>query len=120
MVLGEIRREKEKAEAELYKKVLAEAGLGADRAFDHSKETEQAQKEYDKRKRPMIREYEERISKEARRIEEDYMNQRRAQEAISANLSRLSPICCFTYALSEMAGTGTSEIENFSQQAQWT
>lgn len=118
MVLGEIRREKEKAEAELYKKVLAEAGLGVDRAFDDSKETEQAQKQYDKQKGPMIRQYEERISKAARRIEEDYTNQRRAQEGIATNLSRLSPICCFTYALSEITGTGTSEIENFSKQAQ--
>ncbi len=117
MVLGEIVREREKAEAELYKKVLAEAGLGVDRAFDDSEETEQAQKQYDKQKEPMIREYQERISKETRRIEENYTNQRRAQEAIATNLSRLSPICCFTYALSEMAGTGTSEIENFSQQA---
>jgi ABC-type transport system involved in multi-copper enzyme maturation permease subunit len=118
LVLGEIHREKEKAEAELYKKVLAKAGLGVDRAFDDSEETEQAQKEYDKQKGPMIRDYQERMSKEARRIEEDYLNQRRAQEAIATNLSRLSPICCFTYALSEMAGTGTSEIENFSRRAQ--
>ena len=70
MVLGEIGREKEKAEAELYKKVLAEAELGVDRAFDDSEETVQAQKEYDKQKGPMIREYQERISKEARRIGE--------------------------------------------------
>ena len=119
MVLGEIRREKEKAEAELYKKILAEAGLGVDRAFDDSEETEQAQKQYDKQKGPLIREYEERINKETRRIEDNYTNQRRAQETIATNLSRLSPICCFTYALSEMAGTGTSEIENFSKQAQY-
>lgn len=118
MVLGEIDREKKKAEADLYQKVLVDAGLGVDKAFDHSKETELAQKEYDKQKGPMIRQYEERISKEARRIEDDYTNQRRIQEAIAANLSRLSPICCFTYALSEMAGTGRSEIENFSKQAQ--
>jgi ABC-type transport system involved in multi-copper enzyme maturation permease subunit len=118
LVLGEIRREKEKAEAELYKKVLAEAGLGVNRAFDNSEETERAQKEYDKQKGPVLRKYEERMSKEARRIEDDYMNQRRAQEAIAENLSRMSPVCCLTYALSEMAGTGTSEIENFSKQAQ--
>ena len=118
MVLGEIRREKEKAEAELYKKVLAEAGLGVDRAFDDSEETEHAQKQYDKQKGPVLRQYEERMSKEARRIEDDYMNQRRAQEAIAANLSRISPVCCLAYTLSEMSGTGTSEIENFSKQAQ--
>jgi ABC-type transport system involved in multi-copper enzyme maturation permease subunit len=117
LVLGEIRKEKEKAEAELYKKVLADAGLGLDRAFDDSKETERAQKQYDKQKEPVLRKYEERMSKEARRIEENYTNQRRAQVVTAANLSRLSPICCFTYALSEMAGTGTSEIENFSKQA---
>jgi ABC-type transport system involved in multi-copper enzyme maturation permease subunit len=118
MVLGEIGREKEKTEAELYKKVLAEAGLGVDRAFDDSKETEQAQKEYDKQKGPVLRQYQERMSKEARRIEEDYTNKRRAQEAIAANLSRMSPFCCMANALSEMSGTGSSEIENFSKQAQ--
>jgi ABC-type transport system involved in multi-copper enzyme maturation permease subunit len=118
MVLGEIRREKEKAEAELYKTVLAEAGLSVDQAFDDSEETGQAQKEYDNRKGPVSRQYQERMSKEARRIEENYMNRRRVQETIATNLSRISPICCFTYALSEMAGTGTSEIENFLKQAQ--
>jgi ABC-type transport system involved in multi-copper enzyme maturation permease subunit len=118
MVLGEIRREKEKAEAELYKKVLTEAGLGVERAFDDSAETEQAQKQYNKQKGPVIRQYQERMSKEARRIEEDYTNQRQAQVAIAANLSRISPVCCLVYALSEISGTGSSEIENFSKQAQ--
>jgi len=118
LVLGEIRREKEKAEAELYKKVLAEAGLGVDRAFDDSDETQQAQKQYDEQKGPVLRQYQERMNKEARRIEENYTNQRRAQEAIAANLSRMSPVCCLAYALSELSGAGTSEMENFSKQAQ--
>ena len=33
------------------------------------------------------------------------------------NLSRLSPICCLTYAFSEVAGTGTCEIDSFTRKA---
>jgi ABC-type transport system involved in multi-copper enzyme maturation permease subunit len=37
---------------------------------------------------------------------------------IAANLSRISPVCCFTYALSEISGTGSAEVKNFSKRAQ--
>ena len=118
MVLAEIDKEQEKAEADLYRKVLAEAGLGVDRAFDDTEETERARDEYDKQKEPVLRKYQERISKEIRRIENDYANKRRIQAAIAANLSRISPVCCFTYALSEISGTGSAEVKNFSEKAQ--
>lgn len=53
-----------------------------------------------------------------RQIEQNYKNERNVQASIAMNLSRISPISCYTYLLSELSGTGISELENFDENAQ--
>lgn len=77
----------------------------------------EAKKAYDQEKVPLEREYEQRIDEAVRLVENAYANKRQIQTAIAVNLSRLSPICCLTYALSELAGTGTLELESFRRKA---
>jgi len=119
MVCAGIEEEQLKEEAALYKKVLIETGVGVERAFDDEDEgTRRARDTYDSKKGPIFQKYQERINEEIKRIEVDYTNKRNFQTAIAAKLSRISPVCCFTYALSEISGTGTAEVSNFSKRAQ--
>ncbi len=53
-----------------------------------------------------------------RQIEQNYKNERNVQASIAMNLSRISPISCYTYLLSELSGTGITELENFDENAQ--
>jgi ABC-type transport system involved in multi-copper enzyme maturation permease subunit len=119
MVCAAIAEEHLKEEAALYKKVLIETGVGVERAFDDEDEgTKRARDAYDSKKGPIFQKYQERINEEIKRIEDAYTNERSFQTAIAANLSRISPVCCFTYALSEISGTGSAEVKNFSKRAQ--
>jgi hypothetical protein len=118
MVRAQLEETQRKEEADLYREVLGETGVAVDHAFDDSEQAERARDIYDGRKAPIERKYQERIREETRRIEDDYANKRRAQAVIAANLSRISPIYCFTYALSELSSTGAAEMDNFARQAQ--
>jgi ABC-type transport system involved in multi-copper enzyme maturation permease subunit len=119
MVCTGIQEEQLKEEAALYKKVLIETGVGVERAFDDGHEgTRRARDAYNSKKGPIFQKYQERINEEMKRIEDDYTNERNFQSAIAASLSRISPVCCFNYALSEISGTGAAEVSNFSKRAQ--
>jgi predicted ATP-dependent protease len=78
----------------------------------------EAKKAFDREKVPLERQYEQRIEEAVRLVENAYANKRRIQTAIAVNLSRFSPTCCLTYALSELAGTGTLEMESFRRKAE--
>ncbi|MBN2317027.1 MAG: ABC transporter permease subunit [Sedimentisphaerales bacterium] len=78
----------------------------------------EAKQAFDQEKVPLEREYEKRIDEAVRLVENAYVNKQRIQTIIAVNLSRLSPICCLTYALSELAGTGTLEMQSFMRKAQ--
>ena len=63
-------------------------------------------------------EYQKRTANVIRQIEQDYKNKRNVQASIAMNLSRISPVSCYTYLLSELSGTGVTEPENFDENAQ--
>jgi len=50
-------------------------------------------------------------------IDQEYKNALNIQSTIANTLSRLSPISCYYYAISEIAATGTLEMEIFDNQA---
>ena len=73
---------------------------------------------YDEEKIPIENEYAERIATTVRGIDTGYTNERRAQLTIARNISRLSPVSCFQFILSEIAGTGLMEVDNWQQAAE--
>ena len=73
--------------------------------------------QYDQEKNRIDDDYNERISNALTSIDQQYFNERNAQAGIAMNLSRISPVSCYTYILSELAGTGVLEWMNFQQQA---
>jgi len=67
---------------------------------------------------PIAERYQKRLADELRRIEQDYANRRNVRSSIAMNLSRISPICSYTYIMCELSGTGVTEPDNFTRNAQ--
>lgn len=84
---------------------------------ERNKELFQAMQQYDNEIIPLETEYEELINNEVGKIENDYKNKRNIQYSISENLSRISPVSCFTYIITELSNTGLLEMDNFRKHA---
>lgn len=63
-------------------------------------------------------EHQKRIANDIRKIERDYKNKRSIQNAIAMNLSRLSPVSCYTYLVSGLSNTGVMEFNKFMENAE--
>jgi ABC-type transport system involved in multi-copper enzyme maturation permease subunit len=74
--------------------------------------------EFDKGKVGIEEEYRQRIDRELAKIEEEYANRRALQQAIAVNFSRISPVSCYTYIVTEVSATGMLELENLYHNAQ--
>ena len=77
-----------------------------------------ASAQYNEDKKILEEDYQKRIVTATERIEQDYSNRRNIQDAIAKNLSRISPVSCYTYILSELSGSGVMEMTNFIEHAQ--
>lgn len=72
---------------------------------------------YEEGKQALEQQYEQHINVEIRKLEQEYENQRNTQAAIAMNLSRLSPVSCYSYICSEISQTGVLEMHNFVDHA---
>jgi ABC-type transport system involved in multi-copper enzyme maturation permease subunit len=63
------------------------------------------------------REYRIRTPLELEKIEEQYRNQLQAKHTLAMILSRMSPLCCYSYSITSLAGTGVDEPKNFINNA---
>lgn len=62
--------------------------------------------------------YQRRLADALGRIERDYRRRRSVRFSIAMNLSRISPLSSYTYIISELSGTGVTEPNNFTRNAQ--
>jgi ABC-type transport system involved in multi-copper enzyme maturation permease subunit len=86
-----------------------------------SPRTEAGKKAIDRFDREILsidEEYQKRLAETLGRIERDYRRRRHVRFSIAMNLSRISPTCSYTYIVSELSGTGVTEPENFTKNAQ--
>jgi len=67
---------------------------------------------------PIAERYQRRLADKLRRIEQDYMRRTNVRSSIAMNLSRISPICIYTYIVCGLSGTGVAEPDNFTRNAQ--
>ena len=104
---------------QLYDNTMTEFGFaGSGISVPGRTDAEQrAQESYDSQKRPIVDGYQRKISEEIRKLREDYENRRATQATISMNLSRISPVSCYTYVTSEVSLTGVLEMNNLLQNA---
>lgn len=74
--------------------------------------------EFISQRNDLQKEYDDRITSTLEKIEADYWAKRNTQNLIAANISRLSPVSCYNYIVSDLSGTGIHEINNLIKQAQ--
>ena len=67
---------------------------------------------------PIAERYQRRLADMLRRIEQDYIRRTNVRSSIAMNLSRISPVCSYTYIVCGLSGTGVTEIDNFNRNAQ--
>ena len=125
-VRSDLNKELDDQRAELLEKVAADFGmsdpvdiLDRRRSEDEVSEQtrEQAKEKYDEQARGIEDRYEALISDALKKIENAYENKKQVQASLAANLSRVSPVSCFTYLISELAGTSLLELKNFQESA---
>ena len=101
---------------ELYDRIVGtSAGISSTPATE---EERKARAQYDEEKILLEEAYQRRIAEEIRKLEQDYINKRNIQGGIARSFSRLSPVSCYTYLITEISRTGVLEMANFRDNAQ--
>jgi ABC-type transport system involved in multi-copper enzyme maturation permease subunit len=104
----------------LQEKCFKEYGAPKEDMYSAPPQTElgrQAQKAFEEQFASVERRYERRLADELRRIDEDYASRRQVQFSLATHLSRISPICSYTYVVCGVCGTGTSASDDFTANA---
>ena len=73
---------------------------------------------YDQRIIPLSQTYENQKARKLKQLDQDYLNQQKAQNRLALGLARLSPVTCFICTVSELCKTGMHEPDNFNDNAQ--
>ncbi|MBT4484671.1 MAG: ABC transporter permease subunit [Candidatus Latescibacteria bacterium] len=79
--------------------------------------SESALKSYNEEKISIDEEFHERLGSEMKKFEELHKNEIAIQNTISRMISRISPVSCFAYSVSELSGTGMLELDNIEKNA---
>jgi ABC-type transport system involved in multi-copper enzyme maturation permease subunit len=113
----ELIEERESLRARCYK----ECGAPEDDMRSSSPRTEagkQANAKFDEQFPPVAQRYERRLADELGRIDQDYARRREVQSSVAMDLSRISPICSYTYIVCGVCGTGTAASDEFTANAE--
>jgi ABC-type transport system involved in multi-copper enzyme maturation permease subunit len=116
----DIEREFNEKKSDMFKKYRTEFGVTGG-GVTTSPRTEAEKKAYGKYDREVValnNECQRRIADAIRKLEQDYRNKRNIQASLAVNLSRISPVSCYTYLISGLAGTGPAESDKFIENAE--
>jgi ABC-type transport system involved in multi-copper enzyme maturation permease subunit len=118
-VVYPIENECRQKKGQLYEACRAEFGLelGTVSSSPRTEPEKKAYAQYDQEAALLDRDCEARIADTIRQLEQDYRNRRNAQTSVAVNLSRLSPVSCYTYLVASLSGTGTAEPDRFTAHA---
>jgi ABC-type transport system involved in multi-copper enzyme maturation permease subunit len=116
----DIEREFNEKKSDLFKRCRTEFGVTHSNVSTRpSGEAEvNAYAKYDREVVAIEDECQRRIADAIRKLEQDYRNKRNVQASIAVNLSRISPVSCYTYLISGISGTGTAEPDKFTENAE--
>lgn len=116
----QIEKEFDQKKRQLYDRCRGELGLDLNRAVSNPRdETEKkANARYDREVVALDSECQRRVTDTLRRLEQNYRNKRNIQMSVAVNLSRLSPVSCYTYLVSSLSGTGTAAPDTFVKNAE--
>jgi ABC-type transport system involved in multi-copper enzyme maturation permease subunit len=85
--------------------------------LERDTELEAVKAELDNAITPLRQEYETRISVETQKIVDDYSRRKQKQNRIAMNLSRLSPVACYSFIMGELAQNGRAEQDAFEKRS---
>jgi ABC-type transport system involved in multi-copper enzyme maturation permease subunit len=121
MKRDEIRLEFDKIRGELMKNIMSDRGINLEArdfwTIGNDSESQAALNIYDEKIVEVKRKYDEIENSAIVIIEKDYHNQQLVQQSISKNISRISPIGCYTYLISDLTNTGLLELSNIESNA---
>lgn len=72
---------------------------------------------YNKEKTSIDQEHQKRLNSEIKKIEDQHKNEISFQNDLSRTISRVSPVSCFIFLISELSGTGLLETDNIEHNA---
>jgi ABC-type transport system involved in multi-copper enzyme maturation permease subunit len=104
-------------EDDLFKSLLERYGLTMD-TFFQADERNKIETEFDESVIGIREEYGGRLTDETIRLQRNHDNEKNIQNNFALQLSRISPISCYIYIITELAGTGISEVVNFTRTAE--
>jgi len=110
-----------KARESLMEACFAECGAPNEDLRRSPPQTEEGKKAielYDQRIIPLSQNYQNQKARKLKQLDQDYLNQQKAQNRLALGLARLSPVTCFICTVSELCKTGMHEPDNFNDNAQ--
>lgn len=118
LIKTNLEKELDRERRKLFDKITSEFGLPDRLSVPGRTDAERnAQSYFDQEKIIIEQRYRERINSEIDKLEQQYSNDRNSQTAIAMNLSRVSPVSCYSYIVSEIAATGMLEMNNLAEHA---
>ena len=117
----DIKNELFAREDELFLDIIGRHGITVDEYFDIDKQSAERvaiESEYDAVVGPIRDDYASRLVQASENYKRNFDNALREQERLSMLISRISPVSCFTYLVTNLAGTGLLEIDKFTSSAE--
>lgn len=117
----EVMKEFDHARGELMKNIMRDHGLNAETLnffmMGDDPDVKASLAEYDSKIGEVKKKYDDMEDVAIDVIEKNYHNQQLVQQGVSKTISRLSPVSCYTYLISDITHTGLNEISNIEQNA---
>lgn len=115
---SQIMDERNQKSRELLEKLVADNHIEVDFSRGFPNFGDIAEKtDYNKRVESINKEYDQKLTKELDKLETDFRAKQDHQAKIAANLSRVSPMCSYSFFLSELCNTGFIELSNNRETA---
>jgi len=116
----DIEREFNEKKSDMFKRCRSEFGIthGGISSNPRDETEKKAYAKYDREVVALENECQRRIADAIRKLEQDYINKRNVQASLAVNLSRISPVSCYTYLISGLAKTGPAEPDKFTDNAE--
>jgi ABC-type transport system involved in multi-copper enzyme maturation permease subunit len=121
MKRDEIHSEFGKASKDLMTAIMKENGMDSE-SFNMFSDWDVpsfkvSREDYDLRIKDIKKKYDDRTNEAIEKIDRDYLGKQQFQENIAKNISRISPVSCYTYLISDFTHTGLGELKNISTNA---
>lgn len=117
----EIYTEFDKARGELMATSMKENGLNVETFNSFSNWNDpsflSSRNNYDLKIADIKKKYDDLTNEEIEKIEKDYNSKKQVQQIIAKNISRISPVSCYTYLINDVTHTGLGELKNIESNA---